>query len=53
MRFVAARCGLDAPLGVKGESGILHKMETRVIAFFNKCMAKPFRWTYKGKVLAA
>ncbi|MFY0539476.1 transposase [Nannocystis pusilla] len=23
------------------------------IAFFNKCMAKPFRWTYQGKVLAA
>ncbi|WAS99525.1 transposase [Nannocystis punicea] len=108
VRFVAARCGLDVRLGVKGESGILHKMETRAgflsdpshrirfvytpkhcswlnqieiwfsilvrrllrrasfsslddlrerlvafIAFFNTRMAKPFRWTYKGKVLAA
>lgn len=108
VRFVAARCQLDMPLGVKGESGVLHKMETRAaflsdpshrirfvytpkhcswlnqieiwfsilvrrllrratfsslghlrerlvefIAFFNKCMAKPFRWTYRGKVLAA
>ena len=26
---------------------------TEFIAFFNGCMAKPFQWTYKGKVLAA
>ncbi|WAS99535.1 transposase [Nannocystis punicea] len=108
VRFVASHCGLDVPLGAKGESGVLRSMETRAaflsdpshrirfvytpkhcswlnqieiwfsilvrrllrrasfsslealrerlvefIAFFNRCMAKPFRWTYKGKVLAA
>ena len=26
---------------------------TRCIDFFNKTMAKPFRWTYDGKPLAA
>jgi len=28
-------------------------IETRFIDFFNKTMAKPFRWTYEGKPLAA
>ena len=30
-------------------------LKTRIIEFidyFNKTMAKPFKWTYKGKVLA-
>jgi hypothetical protein len=26
---------------------------TRFIDFFNSAMAKPFRWTYEGKPLAA
>jgi hypothetical protein len=26
---------------------------TRFIDFFNKMIAKPFRWTYEGKPLAA
>jgi transposase len=31
----------------------LHAKVTRFIDFFNKTMAKPFRWTYEGKPLAA
>lgn len=31
----------------------LHANITRFIDFFNKTMAKPFRWTYEGKPLAA
>ncbi|QFS51782.1 Mobile element protein [Nostoc sphaeroides CCNUC1] len=30
-------------------------LKTRIFGFinyFNKTMAKPFKWTYKGKVLA-
>jgi hypothetical protein len=36
-------------------SSLNHLRERLVefITFFNRCMAKPFRWTYKGKVLAA
>lgn len=33
-----------------------HDLKTRILEFidyFNKTMAKPFKWTYKGKVLAA
>lgn len=32
------------------------KLRERMLAFidyFNQCMAKPFRWTYRGKLLAA
>jgi hypothetical protein len=29
VRFVAAACGLDEPLGIKGQSGILESMKTR------------------------
>jgi DDE superfamily endonuclease len=105
---VAKLCGITTDLGVKGESGILHNMQTRMefladpthrirfvftpvhaswlnqveiwfgilakkllnrgnftskqdlndkiaafIDFFNKTMAKPFKWTYKGKILTA
>jgi transposase len=31
----------------------LHRKLTHFIDFFNKTMAKPFRWTYEGKPLAA
>ena len=31
----------------------LNEKITRFIDFFNKTMAKPFRWTYTGKPLAA
>jgi transposase len=31
----------------------LHAKISRFIDFFNKTMAKPFRWTYEGKPLAA
>jgi len=31
----------------------LHTKITRFIDFFNETMAKPFRWTYEGKPLAA
>jgi hypothetical protein len=31
----------------------LHRKLIHFIDFFNKTMAKPFRWTYEGKPLAA
>jgi transposase len=108
VRLLAERCDLDIDLGVKGQSGILHSMPTRVafltdkthrirfvytpkhtswlnqveiwfsilsrrllkrasftsieelhervlafIAYFNATLAKPFKWTYKGRPLSA
>lgn len=65
---VAEKEGLNIDLGIKGESGILVRkllkrasflskdnLNNRIfdfINYFNQTMAKPFKWTYTGKVLA-
>jgi transposase len=40
----------------RGNFASVEELETRIndfIAFFNRTLAKPFRWTYEGKPLAA
>ena len=40
----------------RGSFTSLEHLKTKVLAFieyFNRTMAKPFKWTYQGKALAA
>jgi len=40
----------------RGSFTSVAELKAKVMAFvdyFNRTMAKPFKWTYKGKVLAA
>jgi len=40
----------------RGNFTSVEELKAKVLAFveyFNRTMAKPFKWTYKGKVLAA
>ena len=108
VELIARRCGLDIPLGVKGQDGILRSRQTRrafledpthrirmvytprhcswlnqieiwfsilarrllkrasftsaedlrtrvleFIEYYNRVLAKPFRWTFTGRVLQA
>ena len=46
-------CDLQQDLGTKGRTGV-EQLNKRVLAFidyFNKTMAKPFKWTYTGRPL--
>ena len=57
VEFVAQRGAIDTPLGRKGKTGILQEpgLKRRLspgsltLDFFNRTLAKPFRWTYIGK----
>ncbi len=47
---------LSRKLLKRGDFNSLEELREKLIRFidyFNKCLAKPFKWTYKGKVLVA
>ncbi|MGF1590602.1 MAG: hypothetical protein ACFCU7_15450 [Pleurocapsa sp.] len=39
--------------GYQGLSNCVELLQAAIIAYYNDKIAKPFKWTYQGKVLTA